>query len=144
MTTRRIVLIVGGVILAAALIVVVFAGGIIGFAFYSVGNSDAAATAKSFLSSNARLKEEVGDVKSFGRVVTGSIDTGEKGEATVNLKVIGDRKTVNASVNLLYLNGRTWRVTTATFENEKGETINLLNPYDSRKFNLSRVLETLA
>lgn len=141
MTTKKIVLTVGAVLLAGCLIIAIFAGGIIALAFYTLGNSDAATTAKTFLMHNTRLQQEVGNVNSFGRVVTGSIDTAEKGEATVNLKVIGDRKTVNASVNLLYLNGRTWRVSSASFENEKGETINLLNPYDSRQMNLPRLLE---
>ena len=144
MTTKRIVLIVGGVILAVCLIIGVFAGGIIAFAFYTIDHSDATATAKNFLSNCARLKEEVGNVNGFGRFVTGSVNTTEKGEAILKLKVIGEQKTVNASVNLIYLNGRTWRVTSASFENEKGETINLLNPYDSGKINLLHVLEKVA
>jgi hypothetical protein len=139
MTTKRIVLIVGGVVLVVCLIIGVFAGGIIAFAFYTIDHSDATATAKNFLSNNVRLRNEVGNVNGFGRFVTGSVNTTEKGEATLKLKVIGERKTINASVNLIYLNGRTWRVTSASFENEQGETINLLNPYDSRKIGLARV-----
>ncbi len=134
MTTRRILLIVGAVVLALSLLVAAFAGGIVAFAFYSIGNSEAAATARNFLSSSERLKEEVGNITGFGRFVTGSINVNdENGEATLNLKVIGDRKTVNASVSLLYLNGRTWRVSSASYENDKGETVNLLNPYDSKR-----------
>jgi len=32
---------------------------------------------------------------------------------------------------LIYRNGRPWRVIGASYRNEAGETINLLNPYDS-------------
>lgn len=134
MTTRKIVLIVAGVVLALGVLVAAFAGGIVAFAFYSIGNSEAAATARSFLSNSEKLKEDIGSVKGFGRFVTGSINVNNgNGEATLSLKVIGEQKTVNASVNLIYVNGRAWRVSSASYENEKGETINLLNPYDSKR-----------
>ena len=48
MTTKRLLLIVGGVVIAIGLLIVVFVGGIVGFALYTVGNSDAAMTAKEF------------------------------------------------------------------------------------------------
>jgi len=46
MTTKKIVLVVGGVVVVLALIVVCFAVGIAGFAWYQIGNSEAAAKAK--------------------------------------------------------------------------------------------------
>jgi hypothetical protein len=50
--------------------------------------------------------------------------------------VIGERKEVNATVELIFRNGQQWRVTAASYKNEAGETVDLLNPYStsSRKF----------
>lgn len=135
MTTKKIVIIVVSIVLAIALIVVIFAAGIIGMVFYSIGNSEAADTARTFLRSNERLKSDLGEVKEFGSIVTGSVNIdGGSGKATINLKVVGERKTVNASVELVYGNGKPWRVTGASYQNDKGETVELLNPYQGRIF----------
>ena len=137
MTTRKIVLVVGAIVLAVCLIVVIFVGGIVGFAFYTVGKSEAATRAKEFLKNSAVLKQDIGDVTDFGSFVTGSINVqNDNGTATLNLKVIGAKKTVHASVNLAY-NGRTWRVSSASYVNDRGETVNLLDPYESNRFNPS-------
>jgi hypothetical protein len=134
MTTKKILLIVGGVVLALGLLIAVFAGGVVGLAFYSIGNSEAADTARTFLSNNEALRQDIGKVTGFGKFVTGTISSrNQNGEATLNFKVIGEHKTVNASVSLIYLNGRTWRVSSASYENEQGQTVSLLNPYDSRR-----------
>lgn len=134
MTTKKIILIIVGVIVAFGLLVTIFVGGIVGIAYYSVANSNAAVTAKEFLRNNQKLKMDIGEVKDFGSFVTGSVNiNNDRGEATINLKVIGDKKTVNASVNLLYLNGQTWRVTSATYVNDSGSTVNLLDPYESKR-----------
>jgi hypothetical protein len=133
MTTKKIVIIVIAIVLVLALIVVVFAGGIIGIVFYSIGSSEAADTARSFLTANERLKSDIGEIKDFGSFVTGSVNTrNNSGTATINLKVVGERKEVNASVELIYRNGQPWRVTAASYTNDKGETIELLNPYQGR------------
>lgn len=133
MTTKKILIIVGAVVLVIGLIVVVFVGGIIGVAFYSVGRSEAAETARYFLRTNERLKQDIGEIKDFGSFVTGSININNgSGNATINLKVVGERQTVNASVDLVYRNGQPWRVTAASYENDKGQTIELLNPYEGR------------
>ena len=58
--------------------------------------------------------------------------SGGSGNALINLKVIGDQKTVNASVNLVLVSGSSWRVSSASYVNDSGETINLLDPYDSK------------
>jgi len=134
MTTRKIVLIVGAIVVAVGLIVVIFVGGIVGFAFYSVGKSEAAMKAKDFLRTNATLKQDIGEVKDFGTFITGSINVqNEKGDATINLKVIGAHKTVHASVNLEYFRGRDWRVSSASYVNDHGETVSLLDPYEARR-----------
>ena len=133
MTTKKIVLIVGGIVVTLGFLVVLFVGGIVGFALYSVGNSDAAVKAKDFLRNSDKLKSDIGEVKDFGSIVTGSVSVRNgEGEATLNLKVIGDRKTVNASVHLVMVSGRTWRVSSASYVNTSGQTVDLLDPYESR------------
>jgi len=133
MTTKKILLIVGGVVITLGLLVALFVGGIIGFALYQVGNSEAAAIAKNFLRSNEKLKTDIGEVRDFGSIITGSVNVADgNGQATLNLKVIGDAETVNASVNLVYLNRGDWRVSAASYINKDGQTIDLLDPYDSK------------
>ena len=133
MTTKKIVIIVMVVLVTIGFVVVLFAAGIVGFAFYSIGKSDAAMTARAFLRANERLKQDVGEIKDFGSFVTGSINVqNSDGDARLNLKVIGARKTVNATVDMTYRSGRPWHVTSASYTNEQGQVIELLNPYDSR------------
>jgi len=135
MTTKKIILIVVGVVAVCAFLVLLFVGSIIGIAFYSIGNSQAASTAKDFLKHSEKLKADIGEVRDFGSIVTGSVNIdNDRGQATINLKVIGDKKRVNASVDLVYLNGQTWRVTSATYVNDVGKTVNLLDPYESKRF----------
>jgi hypothetical protein len=135
MTTKKIIITVVAVAMIMGLLVVVFVGGIVGFAFYSIGHSEAAITAKDFLKNNQKLKDEIGDIKDFGSFVTGNINVhNDNGDATLNIKVIGERKTVNASVDMVYRSGRPWRVSSATYVNDAGQTVNLLNPYDTHKF----------
>lgn len=133
MTTKKVVLIVAGVVVVLGFLVVLFVGGIVGFALYQVGNSEAAVKAKDFLRNSEKLKLETGEVKDFGRIVTGRFNLQNgNGEATVNLKVIGERKTVNASVQLFLVSGSNWRVSSASYVNASGQTIDLLNPFDSK------------
>jgi len=135
MTTKKIIVIAASVVIVLGLIVVLFVGGIVGMVFYGISNSDAANVSKNFLSSNERLKQDIGEVKEFGKFVTGNINVNNgDGTAQLNLKVIGERKTVNAAVELIFRNGHQWRVAAASYKNEAGETIDLLNPYESRKF----------
>ncbi len=112
MTTKKIIIIVVSIVVVLGLIVLLFVGGIVGAVFYGIGNSEAANVSKDFLKSNERLKQDTGEVKSFGRLVTGNINIRNgDGTAELNLKVIGERKTVNASVELMYRSGHQWRVT---------------------------------
>jgi flagellar basal body-associated protein FliL len=135
MTTKKIIVIAASVVIVLGLIVVLFVGGIVGMVFYGISNSDAANVSKTFLSNNERLKQDIGEVKEFGKFVTGNINVNNgDGTAQLNLKVIGERKTVNAAVELIFRNGHQWRVAAASYKNEAGETIDLLNPYESRKF----------
>lgn len=133
MTTKKIVLIVVAVVAVLGLVVVLFVGGIVGFALYQVGNSEAAVKAKDFLRASETLKQDIGEVKDFGSIVTGGVNfSGGSGRATINLKVIGERKTVNGTVDLVLVSGNTWRVSSASYVNDSGQTIDLLDPYDSK------------
>jgi hypothetical protein len=133
MTTKKIVLIIGAVVTAMALLVGVFVGGIILFALYSIGTSDAAVTAKQFLRNNEQLKQDIGEIRDFGSLVSGNVSVSNgNGTATLGLKVIGERRTVNATVELMYASGRPWRVTSAFYKNGGGTTVYLLNPFESQ------------
>jgi flagellar basal body-associated protein FliL len=137
MTTKKILVIVISVVIVLGLIVVLFVGGIVGMVFYGISNSDAAKVSQEFLKSNERLKQDIGEVKEFGKFVTGNVNINNgDGTAELNLKVVGERKTVNAAVELVFRNGRQWRVTAASYKNDAGETIDLLNPYESRRSTL--------
>lgn len=134
MTTKKIVLIVVGVMAAVGLLVALFVGAIVGFALYSIANSQAATAAKEFLRTNERLKQDIGEVKDFGWIMTGSVNIANNdGNASLNLKVIGEHRTVNATVDLAYRTGRAWRVTGATYKNQAGELVDLLAAYDARR-----------
>jgi hypothetical protein len=129
MSTKKIVLIIVGVIMALGLIVALFVGGIAWFALRTIANSEAAETARTFLRNNETLKQDIGEVKDFGTFVTGNINVqNTDGEATLVLKVIGEKRTVYATVNLSYRNNRSWRVTGATYEKD-GQTIDLVQGY---------------
>ena len=132
MTTKKILLIVGAVVLVLGFVVVCFVGAVVGIALYSVGNSEAATNAKHFLRHNEKLKTETGEVKDFGKIVTGSINiAGNEGHATIHVKVIGEKETVNATVEMVLVSGGAWRISSASYVNAAGETIDLLDPYDT-------------
>jgi hypothetical protein len=129
MSTKKIVLIIVGIFAVLALIVALFVGGIAWFAFHTIANSEAAETARTFLRNNATLKEDIGDVKEFGSFVTGNVNVqNTDGEATLHLKVYGEKKAVNATVELSYRNNRSWRVTGASYDRD-GQTIDLVEGY---------------
>jgi hypothetical protein len=125
--SKRPLVIILSVLAALVLLVVLFAGAIIGIVFYSVSQSDAAKTAKTFLRNSERLKQDIGEVKDFGSLITGSVKSrNNNGDATLYIKVIGQKRTTNATVVLMYRSGRNWRVTEATYENEAGQTVDLI------------------
>jgi hypothetical protein len=129
MSTKKIVLIVVGVIAALCLIVALFVGGITWFVFHTIGTSEAADAARTYLRSNETLKQDIGEVKDFGSFVTGNINVKNgDGVATLYIKVIGEKRNVNARVDLQYRNNRSWRVTDASYERD-GQTVELMQPY---------------
>ncbi len=131
MTTKKIVLIIAGIICVLALVVAIFVGGIAWFVFHTIGTSEAADTARTYLRNNARLKQDIGEVQDFGSFVTGQINV-ENGDgvATLHLKVIAEKRTVNARVDLSYRENRAWRVTGASY-NRDGQDIDLMQGYGS-------------
>jgi hypothetical protein len=133
MTNRKLVLIILGIVAAITLLVLLFVAGIVGFAFYSISNSQAAVTAREFLRNNEKLKADIGEVKDFGSFITGSVSiNNDSGDAVINVKVIGARDTVNATVHLLFTNGQAWRVSSASYVNRSGQTISLQDPYETK------------
>lgn len=131
MSTKKILLIVGGIVAVLGLLVVLFVGGIVWVAFSAIGNSEAALAAKTFLRENEKLKSDIGEVREFGFWVTGNINSNNSnGEATLNLKVVGAKKTVPATVNLTYRNGRDWNVVEASYRNEGGQIVELIDAYE--------------
>jgi hypothetical protein len=131
MTRKKLFIVLGGIVAGIVLIVAIFVGLVVGIAFYSISNSQAADTARTFLKNNQKLKQEIGEVTDFGTFVTGSVNSqGGDGEATLYLKTIGDRKTVNTKVAMMYREGRAWRVTDASYENDAGQTVDLIEQYE--------------
>jgi hypothetical protein len=133
MSAKKLIIVIASVVVVIGVLVALSVGGIVALTRYSMGNSEAAITAQTFLRNNEKLKQDIGEIRDFGSMVTSSINThSARGEATLTLKVIGARKTVKATVDLIYLRGKNWRVTSASYTNEAGSTIELLNPYESK------------
>ena len=129
MSTKKIVLIVLGVLAVLGLIVALFVGGIGWFVFHTIGNSEAAEASRTYLRSNQILKQDIGEVKDFGSFITGNINVANgDGEASLYLKVIGEKREVNAKVDLSSRSNRPWRVTGASYVRD-GKTIDLMESY---------------
>lgn len=130
MTTKKIIGIIAAIVGALVLLIALFIGGITWFVFHTIGTSEAADTARTYLRGNDMLKSDIGEVKDFGSFITGNIQTSNgDGEATLYLKVIGEKKTVNARVSLTYRSNQRWRVTAASYEKD-GHTVDLMQAYE--------------
>ncbi len=133
MTAKKIMQIVGGVLVALTVLMLAFLLAIVGFGLYTVKNSESTEKAKAYLRTNEKLKQDIGEVKEFGNIVMASInERNGNNEVTLKLKVFGERKTVNATVDLMLVQGNTWRVTSASYVNSLGQKIPLLDPYDTK------------
>lgn len=131
MSTKKLVIIISAVFGGLLLVVALFVGAIVGSVFYAIGNSEATQTAKEFLRKSEKLKRDIGEVRDFGYFVTGNIKaSGDDGNASLHLKVIGERRETQASVYLMYREGHKWRVTDAHYRSETGQTVDLLNKYE--------------
>src|ERR1043165_2583383 len=103
------------------------------FGVLSDNNSEPAEKAKTYLRNNEKLKQDVGEVQNFGNIVTAAInDRNGNSEVTLKLKVIGEKKTVNATVDLMLVQGNSWRVTSASYVNSNGQSVKLLDPYETK------------
>ena len=131
MSTKKIIAMILGIVAVLGLIVALFVGAVFWFVFHTIGSSEAADTARTYLRSNEKLKQDIGEVKDFGSFITGNINSSNgDGVATLYLKVIGEKRTVNARVDLSYRSNRNWRVTEASYDRD-GQTIDLMKPYES-------------
>jgi len=131
MSTKKIIAIIMGIVAVLCLIVALFVGAVAWFVFHTIGSSEAADTARTYLRANEKLKQDIGEVKDFGSLVTGNVNVSNgDGVATLYIKVFGEKRTVNARVDLSYRNNRNWRVTEASYDRD-GQTIELMQPYDS-------------
>jgi len=129
MSTKKILLIVGSIVLVLGLIVALVAGGIVFFVFRTIGNSEAADTARAYLRSNQKLKQEIGEVKDFGWLVSGNINfSNGDGEATLYLTAKGEKGEADTRVDLQYRSNRSWRVTGASYT-RNGQTVDLMQAY---------------
>lgn len=126
-------MIVGSVLLALAVLTLGFLVTIVVLGLYTVKNSESAEKAMDFLRKNEKLKQDIGEVTNFGSIVTAGInDRDGNSEVILKLKVIGEKKTVNATVALILVQGNAWRVTSASYVNSSGQKIPLLDPYDTK------------
>ena len=133
MNTKKVVFVVGMVLAVLALLTAIFFVAIVFLGLYTVKNSESADKAKAYLQNNEKLKQDVGEIKNFGNIVMASInERNGNTEVTMKLKVFGERKTVNATVNLMLVQGNAWRVTSASYVNSNGQTISLLDPYETK------------
>jgi len=130
MSTKKIILIIAGILGVLALVVALFVGGIFWFVFHTIGSSEAAEASRTYLRNNQALKHDIGEVKDFGSFITGNVNVANgDGEATLYLKVIGEKRNVNARVDLSYRSNQNWRVTGASYDRD-GRTIDLMKPYE--------------
>ena len=135
MTTKKIMVIVGSVLLGLILVAAGFLITIGGLWLYAVKHSETTEKAQDYLRRNEKLKQDIGEVKDFGNIVTASVNFRDgSNEVTIRLKVIGEYKTVNATVNLIVVQGNASRVTSASYVNTAGQKIPLLDPYDTKVF----------
>ena len=133
MIKKKSVFVVGGLLVALALLTTIFIVVIVFLGLYTVKNSESAEKAQDYLRRSEKLKQDIGEVQKFGNIVTAAInDRNGNSEVTLKLKVFGERKTVNATVDLMLVQGNTWRVTSASYVNSNGENVKLLDPYDTK------------
>jgi hypothetical protein len=129
MSTKKIILIIAGIMGVLALVAALFVGAIAWFAFHTINKSEPAKQARTYLRNNEILKQDIGEVKDFGWFITGNINVqNSDGVATLYLKVIGEKRNVNARVDLSYRNSSAWRVTGASYD-RGGQTIDLMQSY---------------
>ena len=86
------------------------------FIIFEFKTSDAYQSAVDYLSTDSNIKTEIGNVKGFGLIPTGAVETitvngSESGQATFDLTVRGDKKYKDVTVNLRKTPDLFWTVT---------------------------------
>jgi hypothetical protein len=133
MKAKKIVFIIGSVLTVLMVLTAIFVVAIVYFGLYTVNRSEPAEKAKAYLRNNEKLKQDIGDVQNIGNIDTVGInDRNGDSEVTLKLRVYGANKTVNATVNLMLVQGNAWRVTSASYVNSNGQTVKLIDPYESK------------
>jgi hypothetical protein len=89
--------------------------GLLAFLISDFNKSEPYQIAIAYLKSDAQLKDEVGNIKGFGLIPSGSIETNsvngsESGRATLFLTVFGDKKYKDIDVNLRKTGYTDWSV----------------------------------
>lgn len=99
---------------SAAVIFVVVAGtsAIVFGVFALLRNSDAYQTAIAYIEAHPQIAELAGEIESFGRFPTGSVNTvvGGRGDADFTIRVNGTRNTLRVNVRLVREPLRDWEV----------------------------------
>lgn len=85
-------------------------------AVFILSNSAAYSAATQYLQSDSRIQNEVGDIKGFGLIPTGSVQVStingiESGHATFEIIVRGSKKYKDVTVDLQKTSGNSWTVT---------------------------------
>jgi hypothetical protein len=85
------------------------------FLIFDFHKSEPYKTATNYLKNNSQIKDEVGNIKGFGLIPTGSMQTisvngAESGRATLYLTILGDKKYKDIDVNLRKTPETDWTV----------------------------------
>jgi hypothetical protein len=85
------------------------------FLIFDFRESEPYKTATDYLKANSQIKDEVGNIKGFGLIPTGSMQTtsingAESGRATLFLTILGDKKYKDIDVNLRKTPETDWTV----------------------------------
>jgi hypothetical protein len=91
-----------------------------GYLIYDFNNSEPYRIAKEYLKANSEVRDEVGNIRGFGLMPTGTIETEEttstddfeSGHASLTVTVFGDKKYKDVDVNLKETRGD-WVVVSA-------------------------------
>jgi cytochrome oxidase complex assembly protein 1 len=86
-----------------------------GYLIYDFNNSEPYRVAKEYLKTNSELRDEVGNIRAFGVIPAGTIETTsingvESGHASLTVTVMGDKKYKDVYVNLKETSPTGWVV----------------------------------
>ena len=105
MTNKKIVVIIVSVVVVLGLLAALFVGGIAWFALRTMGNSEAAETARTFLRDNEVLKRDIGEVKDFGLAWSPATSHPTAMVPPTASQGYGERKRGERDCRVIYRNG---------------------------------------